>query len=130
MDLPRGAPHADVAMVSASCDWRDRYPIGGAEEIPSCRDVVEVYRPLADSLVVPGPRGGRFFRIPAVHSASGAPAVLLAPSTVISPGVVFRDCPEFEPVSLDPWPDVDWTDTVYPSQDIVVPAAVMCRRQE
>ena len=43
-----------------------------------------------------------YYHIPAVHLASGAPVFLIAPMTIPSPGIVFRDYPEFGPMPVLP----------------------------
>ena len=50
-------------------------------------------------------------RVPAIHVATGAPGFLVAPSSVPSAALLFRDVPEFAPAprvnveALSAWPN-------------------------
>ena len=90
-----------------STDYRVRYPLGTHVTHPSVRKQVSVLVPCPEPALVPGDKD--MLRVPAVHRATGTPAFLVAPATVPSPGLLFRDVPEFSPVPIMSRDDLkDW----------------------
>ena len=105
-ELPLGET---VEMVAGAPDYRDRYPLGPAADYPSCRREVQAFLLSPDAAVVPSPTGQEMFRVPALHRRTRMQAVLVAPTTIGSVGLIFRDCPEFDPVPLGVPTDLTWT---------------------
>ena len=88
-------------MAGPSLDWRDRYPLGASIDQPHCRHLVQVYLPSAQATVVEDPVGQVMFRVPAIHRRTGAYTILAAPARIGNVGLIFRDCPEYDPVPVN-----------------------------
>ena len=98
-EVPLG--HA-LDLPSSSCNWRERFPLADNEAYPDCRGEVSVLSVHVEAVTMPS-QPHSYYRIPAVHLASGAPVFLVAPITIPSTGIVFRDYPEITPEALTSW---------------------------
>ena len=84
--------------------------LGALESHPSVRDETSILLLCAEPALVEGETN--HLRVPAIHVATGAPAFLVAPATVPSAALLFRDVPEFAPIPLveveemSAWPNV------------------------
>ena len=88
-----------LPMSSDSTDCRERFPLGEHTSFPDCRGEVSLYVPHVEAAQMTSlPHD--YYRVPALHLASGAPVYLVAPTTIPCPGLIFRDYPEFTPVPV------------------------------
>ena len=95
-------------MTGPSLDLRDRYPLGVSVAQPNCRQVVQLYVPSPQAAVVRDPVGQDMFRVPAIHRRTGAYVILVAPAVINNVGLIFRDCPEFDPVPVNAPTTAGW----------------------
>ena len=103
--IPVGEP---LPMASDSTAYQERFPLGEHKEFPELQGDVSLYVPRVDATrMTSSPHD--YYRIPALHLASGAPVYLVAPTTIPCPGLIFRDYPEFAPVPvMRPMDLKDW----------------------
>ena len=108
-----GLPTLEVGacelMASGSMDYSERYPLGPAIDQPNCRRLVQVYFPYAQAAQVKDPEGEMCYKVPAIHKWTGAYAVLTAPVMIGHVGLIFRDCPEYDPVAAEVPGTTGWT---------------------
>ena len=112
-------------MTGPSLDWRDRYPLGASITEPNCRQLVQMYLPSPQAAVVEDPVGQDVFRVPAIYRRSGAYVILVAPAVINNVGLIFRDCPEFDPVPVNATTTAGWLEDGYYAR--VVTAATWYR---
>ena len=85
-------------MTKPSLDWRDRYGWDEAVDHENIRQSVQVYLPSPEAAIVEDAMGQAVFRVPVIHRRTGTYAILIAPATVGEIGLIFQDCPEYDPI--------------------------------
>ena len=73
-------------------------PLGALASHPSVRADTSILLLCPEPALVEGEADR--LRVPAIHIATGAPAFLVAPATVPSAALLFRDVPEFAPIPI------------------------------
>ena len=106
--LPVGEP---LPMNSDSTAYQERFPLGVHKDHQDIAGDVSLYVPHVEAVQMDS-QPHDYYRVPAIHLASGAPVYLVAPTSIPCPGLLFRDYPAFAPVPvMSPLDLKDWKHT-------------------